>query len=162
MAAKQEAGADIVGNAFKMAGGAGIVGIAIVAGLIGAGIAALAMTTANDMVASPGYGKRTLLGPEGAIQLNDKDTVIAGTNLFGNDVKSEPGKSTQMGNQGEIKVKSGGGDMSAVIAAINNLASRPINVKTSVQLDGKELATMQGKYPNEAGDANGQVAYKIA
>jgi hypothetical protein len=29
-----------------------------------------------------GYGKRTLFGPEGAIQLNDKDTVIAGTNLF--------------------------------------------------------------------------------
>ena len=40
----------------------------------------------NDIV-SPGgsgggYGKRTLFGPEGAIQLNDKDTVIAGTNLF--------------------------------------------------------------------------------
>jgi hypothetical protein len=51
-----------------------------------------------------GYGKRTLMGPEGAIQLNDKDTVIAGTNLFGNDVKSEPGKATQMGNKGEIKV----------------------------------------------------------
>ncbi len=32
--------------------------------------------TANDMI-SPGYGKRTLLAPEGAIALNDKDTVIA-------------------------------------------------------------------------------------
>lgn len=43
---------------------------------------------ANDMVnAPPGYGKRTLMGPEGAIALNDKDTVIAGTNLF--DSKSE-------------------------------------------------------------------------
>ena len=40
------------------------------------------------------------------------------------------------------------------------LASRPI--QTSVQLDGKELATMQGKYPNEAGDANGQVAYQMS
>jgi uncharacterized membrane protein len=122
--------------------------------------------TVNDGVfpaaGGSGYGKRVLTGPEGSIQLNNKDTVIAGTNLFGNDVKSEPGKSPQMGNQGEIKIKSGGSDMSAVIAAINNLASRPINVKTSVQLDGKELATMQGKYPNEAGDANGQVAYKIA
>ena len=29
-----------------------------------------------------GYGKRTLMAPEGAISLNDKDTVIAGTNLF--------------------------------------------------------------------------------
>ena len=35
-----------------------------------------------------GYGKRTLFGPEGAIQLNNKDTIIAGTDLFkkGNDV----------------------------------------------------------------------------
>ena len=46
--------------------------------------------TANDMI-SPGYGKRTLLAPEGAIALNDKDTVIAGTKLFkGNDVISAP------------------------------------------------------------------------
>ena len=29
-----------------------------------------------------GYGTRTLFGPEGAIALNNKDTVIAGTNLF--------------------------------------------------------------------------------
>ena len=140
--------------------------IPVILGGVGAVIGLIASLTADDMVSpapgGAGYGKRTLLGPEGAIQLNDKDTIIAGTNLFGNDVKSEPGKSPQMGNQGEIKIKSGGGDMSAVIAAINNLASRPINVKTSVQLDGKELATMQGKYPNEAGDANGQVAYKIA
>jgi hypothetical protein len=61
-------------------------------------------TTANDLISSPltsipykisymndglslssskpGYGSRTLFGPEGAIQLNNKDTVIAGTNLF--------------------------------------------------------------------------------
>ena len=36
-----------------------------------------------------GYGKRTLLAPEGAFALNNKDTVIAGTNLFkGDDVIS--------------------------------------------------------------------------
>jgi len=58
-------------------------------------------------------------------------------------------------------------DSSALISAINGLrsdikalASRPIN--TSVQIDGKELATMQGKYPNEAGDANGKVAYQMS
>lgn len=40
-------------------------------------------TTEDDMVSPPsGYGTRTLSGPEGAIQLNNKDTVIAGTNLF--------------------------------------------------------------------------------
>jgi len=40
-------------------------------------------TTAKDMLSPPsGYGTRTLMGPEGAIQLNNRDTVIAGTNLF--------------------------------------------------------------------------------
>jgi len=38
--------------------------------------------TADDLF-SPGYGKRTLMAPEGAIALNDKDTVIAGTDLGG-------------------------------------------------------------------------------
>jgi hypothetical protein len=53
-----------------------------------AGVAALGykFLKGDDIVSSgkggEGYGKRTLFGPEGAIKLNDKDTVIAGTNLF--------------------------------------------------------------------------------
>ena len=31
-----------------------------------------------------GYGSRVLFGPEGAISFNNKDTIVAGTNLFGN------------------------------------------------------------------------------
>ena len=45
---------------------------------------------ADDMVspgAGSGYGSRTIMGPEGAIALNNKDTVIAGTDLF----PSQPG-----------------------------------------------------------------------
>jgi len=146
-----------------MASGLGPLGIAVVAGLIGAGLTALAMGTADDMVSSApggsGYGKRTLLGPEGAIQLNNKDTIIAGTNLFGNDVKSEPGKSTQMGNKGEIKVKSEGGDMSAVIAAINALSNRPINVS----IDGKKvIEATTGAQSNTQGDENRKNSYKMS
>ena len=74
------------------------------------GIAAAAATAAlgykylqgNDVM-SPGesgggYGNRTLMGPEGAIALNNKDTVIAGTNLFpkGDDVMSAPAGEIQM------------------------------------------------------------------
>jgi len=40
----------------------------------------VATVLGND-VYSPGYGKRTLLAPEGAIALNNDDTVLAGTNL---------------------------------------------------------------------------------
>jgi hypothetical protein len=164
MAAKKEAGADIVGNAFKMAGGLGPIGIAIVAGIIGAGIGALAMYAGDDIMSTPpGYGKRTLFGPEGAIQLNDKDTVIAGTNLFGNDIKSEPGKSTQMGGKGEIKL---GGDSSAVVNAImelrkdvNALANRPI----SVAIDGKKvIEATTGAQPNTQGDENRKNSYKMS
>lgn len=45
-----------------------------------AGIGGAKMLLGNDMI-SPGYGKRTLLAPEGAIALNNDDTVIAGTRL---------------------------------------------------------------------------------
>ena len=62
-----------------------------------AGIALMKrLATADDLISAPtkkpGYGDRTLFGPEGAIALNNKDTIIAGTNLFprGNDVVSTP------------------------------------------------------------------------
>jgi len=138
----------------------GVATVAIAAGLAAVGGLMYSMMKGNDvMSAPPGYGKRTLLGPEGAIQLNDKDTVIAGTNLFGNDVKSEPGKSTQMGSKGEIKVKSEGGDMSAVIAAINALSNRPINVS----IDGKKvIEATTGANPNTQGEENRKNSYKMS
>lgn len=57
------------------------IGAAIVGGLLGY----LAGAKSGDDIMSPGgsgYGNRTLMGPEGAIALNNKDTVIAGTKLF--------------------------------------------------------------------------------
>jgi len=147
-----------------MASGLGPLGIAVVAGLIGAGLTALAMGTADDMVSpapgGSGYGKRTLLGPEGAIQLNDKDTVIAGTNLFGDDVKSSPGRSTEMAGKGAIKIQSGGGnDTSAIISAINALSNRPINVS----IDGKKvIEATTGAQPNTQGDESRKNSYQMS
>ena len=58
----------------------------LAAGAIVAGATAAYMMKGNDIVSeganASGYGNRTLFGPEGAIALNNKDTVIAGTNLF--------------------------------------------------------------------------------
>ena len=80
-------------------------GIAAAAAITTAGFGLLSGIKANDMV-SPGqggggYGSRTLLGPEGAIQLNNKDTVIAGTNLFdkGDDVMSGPKGALSVSNR---------------------------------------------------------------
>jgi len=54
---------------------------------------------------SQGYGKRTLFGPEGAIQLNNKDTVIAGTNLFdkADDMVSAPKGALSVSNSSSPK-----------------------------------------------------------
>ena len=56
----------------------------------GATIAVLAAKYMNDGIIPPSSGKggRTLFGPEGSIQFNDKDTIVAGTDLFGNSSKS--------------------------------------------------------------------------
>jgi hypothetical protein len=98
---------------------------------IGAGIGA-ASGLADDMV---GYGARTLITPQGAVALNNNDTVIAGTNLFkGDDVMSFPKGALSMG----------GTDLTPMINAINevrtavrDLASRPVNIS----IDGKQVGT---------------------
>lgn len=86
--------AKIIGGFVKWLGPLGFaLGVAAVAGL--ASMMASA-TTGNDIFSpgtgGSGYGSRTLFGPEGAIALNNKDTIIAGTDLFqkGNDVISPP------------------------------------------------------------------------
>ena len=70
----------------------GIATVAILAG-IGAIVSAMASSKselADDMI-QPGYGKRILFSPEGSIAFNDKDTIVAGTDLqYGNDVISGP------------------------------------------------------------------------
>jgi hypothetical protein len=93
----------------------------------------------DDVMSSPGYGKRTLLAPEGAIQLNNNDTVIAGTNLFGDDVKSEPGKRTQMGSKGQYSLnESNSSDMSQT----NELLKQMINLIQAgsvIQMDSQKV-----------------------
>jgi hypothetical protein len=118
-------------------------GAAFVAGTLwGMVDTAMGLVKGNDVMSpgegTPGYGKRTLIGPEGAIQLNDKDTVIAGTNLFGDDVKSSPGSPTQTAPKGEMKVAGGTPDMEQT----NNLLRQLISVVQSggvVTLDGQKV-----------------------
>ena len=85
------------------------VGIGIAAILAAIAIGAIAIKAAiprktGDMISGPqggsGYGKRTLVAPEGTYALNNNDTVLAGTNLF----KSNDTISTGMG-----EITAGGG-----------------------------------------------------
>jgi len=70
-----------------------------------AGVASMAAKyLKGDDIMSPGagsgYGTRTLMGPEGAIALNNKDTVIAGTDLF-NSNNTSPTPMTTPVNQNQ-------------------------------------------------------------
>jgi|TARA_R110000765_G_scaffold131543_1_gene229978 hypothetical protein len=121
----------------------GPAGIAMAIGGVAAMAAAVAgassvMGTADDMV-SPGgngggYGNRTLMGPEGAIALNNKDTVIAGTNLFpkGDDVVSRPAGAIQMPDNSEAKKTN---------ALLEALINKPA---PTVQMDSIEVGTVAG------------------
>jgi len=111
------------------------IGIAAAAGVAALGYSFL---QGDDVVSEGGYGKRTLLSPEGAIQLNNKDTVIAGTNLGGgskiDSVRSSPAM-----------------DISPMISAINQVtaAVTTLNNKSwDVKLDSKSVGSglMQNSY----------------
>ena len=121
----------------------------IVAPIVGAIAAGLILTTgfaalnADDMQQS-GYGKRTILSPEGAIRLNDNDTIVAGTDLGGKD------NSVKSSDKGE-SIKSPSIDLSPMISAINEVTSavNQLNAKKwDVYLDSKVVGTglMQKSY----------------
>ena len=87
-------------------------------GAIAGGLAAavVAKFSKGDDVVSGGYGTRVLSTPEGSIALNNKDTIIAGTDLMqGDDVISSPAGSVEVGSSGLTKE-----DMMEVMA--NNTA----------------------------------------
>jgi hypothetical protein len=98
----------------------------IVGGLAAAAVLTMGMSALNaDDMISPGYGQRTILSPEGAIRLNNDDTIVAGTDLGGGgeSVKSSPSI-----------------DLSPMISAINEVTSavNALNAKSwDVNLDGK-------------------------
>ena len=102
-------------------------------GLAAAGaIGVMAAKYMNDGVISPsqgkgGYGNRVMYGPEGAISFNNKDTIVAGTNLFGDDVVSGP--------QGS----SGGNSMAQEMREIKTILSQILNKEGSVTLDGNKV-----------------------
>jgi len=146
----------IIKGAWESLGGLPVVGPVLAGAAIAGGIALVNSYKADDMVSpsqgSGGYGKRTLFGPEGAIQFNDKDTIVAGTDL-GSGKKQN-------------STTSAGVDMSAVVNAIaelrrdvNALANRPINVS----IDGKKvIEATTGNQPNTVGDESRKNSYQIS
>lgn len=154
-----EAVAAIIKGNWSSVGITPFVGAALAVAGIAAGVATLYSMTADDMVSpapgGSGYGKRTLLGPEGAIQLNNKDTIIAGTNLF----KADDMVSSPAGNIKIPQPADNSKDIAELKGAITALASRPINVG----IDGRKvIEATTGANPNTVGDENRKNSYKIS
>jgi len=79
-----------------------------------------------------GYGSRTLTGPEGAIALNNKDTVIAGTNLF-----PKEGKQPQQVASAQISMAR----LEDLQASTNALLDNILNKQGTVTMDSTEVGT---------------------
>ena len=97
----------------------------------------------NDGVISP-TGGMLVSGPEGSIQLNKKDSIIAGTNLGGG------GNGNGGNSSNEMR------ELKNMVAAI---ANRPINVS----IDGKKvIEATTGAQPNTQGDESRKNSYRIS
>lgn len=82
--------ANIFASSFLTGGLAGpVIAAASVIGLMAAIGSAKSMITADDMISPPGYGDRILSTPKGTIALNNQDTIVAGTNLGGDNTEAK-------------------------------------------------------------------------
>ena len=115
MTEKKDASASIFSGAFKSLGGIPLFGMALATTAALGAVALMNGAFANDMMSKPGYGDRTLFGPEGAIQLNNKDTVIAGTDLFDGNNKSKTPKTQSVAS---FDMSTTNAKLDAILAAI--------------------------------------------
>ena len=85
-------------------------------------VGAMAYKYMNDGIQGPVSGgsgySRTMYGPEGAISFNDKDTIVAGTNLGGG---------------------GGGGETVAELQRISGLLNQLLNKEGGVYIDGNKV-----------------------
>jgi hypothetical protein len=119
--------------AFSLPGPLGLItGLAATAGMIALGSNLYNQFKGDDVI-SPGYGKRTLFGPEGSIQLNNKDTVIAGTNLEGNSNSSVNSQSVSPSINLTPLIER--------MSAVENILTQIFNKEGIVYLDGQKVGT---------------------
>lgn len=123
-----------------------------------ASVYSMVKSSMDDGVIGPGYGSRVLLTPQGGIAFNNKDTIVAGTNLTkGNDVISSPEGSISLGGGSDPRLLE---EIMKMNRNIENLASRPIDITTNI--DGEPLINMKGNFPNEDALVSAKDSFKIS
>lgn len=114
-----------------------------IAAIAGAGIAAgiitslIASQTEGDDIISPGYGKRTLFGPEGAIALNNEDTIVAGTDLLPTTKPTPTTTQTTTVSPNMVALEQ---RMDKLIAVVENALIPAVKQDKIFNLDGKQFA----------------------
>ena len=147
------AAAYAIANPVKALVGLGVA-VATVAG-ISSLIAKGTEETADDYI-SPGYGKRTLSTPEGTVSFNDKDTIVAGTNLeqntttnnnnqpINNSVINRPTTSMVSNNQPSPQVVTPAsntmmeGELKSIKKLLENIATK----EGSISMNGTKFGTV--------------------
>ena len=155
---KMGAIAAIVRGAWTSMGPIPFVGAALATAAVVGGVGYL-ISQMNDGIISPstggsGYGSRVLHGPEGAISFNNKDTIVAGTDLFkANDMVSAPKGTVQIASNNDSSK-----DIAELKSAILALASRPVDVA----IDGKKvIEATTGANPNTQGLESAKNSFKM-
>jgi hypothetical protein len=139
------------------------VGLAAAAGIAATGYQLL---KGDDIKSEGGYGKRTLFAPEGAIRLNDKDTVIAGTNLNKPLSKSPSIDTSTLTNLNRPAPQSPSFDASALAASLDNIHNtlkQSVNRPAVAYINGEDpFAKNIGANPNLGTSQNINTGYKMA
>ena len=128
-----------IANPFKALAGLAVAGAAV------AGVSALVSRNEKaDDYMSPGYGKRTLSTPEGSISFNDKDTIVAGTNLEQNSVINKPTTNSMVSNNTTTQTMAPvnnsrmEGELSAIKRVLENIATK----EGTVSMNGTKFGTV--------------------
>ena len=119
-----------------------LLGVAAVAGAVLAYKGIQALTMDDGII--PGYGKRVLSTPEGKIAFNDKDTIVAGTNLEQNSVINKPTTNSMVSNNNTTQTVAPvnnarmEGELSAIKRVLENIA----NKEGTVSMNGTKFGTV--------------------
>jgi hypothetical protein len=148
------AAGNAAGSAAKIPGIGWLIAGGIAATLFGALIGYLAGAKTGDDVISPGYGKRMMFGPEGAVSFNDKDTIVAGTDLNKEGIQN----SSVAGNSIDISPLVSA--INEVRNAVNALANKP-QPAMALHVGAEKLGEVVGRQA-ETGTNQYQNAYRLA
>ena len=118
--------------------------IPVAVGATAAMLASIAAYSKMDDGIIPGYGKRILSTPEGKIAFNDKDTIVAGTNLEQNSVINKPTTNSMVSNNTTTQTVAPAnnammeGELKAIKRVLENIATK----EGTVSMNGTKFGTV--------------------